>query len=87
MKSMNNTSTISLIAIAAVAGLMIAATVLAQTQAFAHHRHHSSVSQHSSARISQSIHQDSVNGGGGSSNNAAANVNSGDATSFNINSR
>jgi hypothetical protein len=88
---MNNTSTIALIAIVAIAGLLIAATALGPTQAFAHkhhkHRHHSSISQHSSASISQKIDQSSVNVGGGSSNNAAANVNLGSATSGNVISR
>jgi hypothetical protein len=84
MKSMNNTRTISLIAIAAVAGLMIAATVLAQTQAFAHHRHHSSVSQRSSASLRQSNDESSVNIGGGSSTQTATNTNNAPVTSINV---
>ena len=90
---MNNTSTIALVAIVAIAGLLIAATALGPTQAFAHkhhknHRHHSSSSQHASSDISQSNKQSGVCISGGtttaSCNNAAANVNLGNAVSANV---
>ena len=92
MRIMNNTSTIPLIAIVAIAGLLIAATALGSTQAFAHkhhkhHRHHSSISQHSSASLSQHNKQTSVNIGGGSSTQTATNTNTAPITSTNIISR
>ena len=91
MRIMNNTSTIALIAIVAIAGLLIAATALGPTQAFAHkhhkHRHHSSISQHSSASLSQHNRQTLVNIGGGSSAQAATNTNNAPVTSANVISR
>ena len=90
---MNNTSTIALIAIVAIAGLLIAATALGPTQAFAHkhhkhHHHHSSSSQHASSDISQSNKQSAVciSGGPttGACNNIATNDNHGNAVSANI---
>jgi hypothetical protein len=90
---MNNTSTIALIAVVAIAGLLIAATALGPTQAFAHkhhkhHHHHSNSSQHASSEISQSNKQSGVciSGGTttGSCNNAAANINTGNAVAANV---
>ncbi len=84
MKRMNNTSkTLALVAVIAIAAGLLVATV-GPTQALAHHR---SSSQRSSAEIEQSTHQSSVVVGGtntNSGNNAAANTNTGSATSFNI---
>ena len=96
MRIMKNTTTMSIIAIVALSGLLIAASALGPaTDAFAkkhkkYHsdKHHNGSSQSARSDINQSNIQRSVciSGGStsGSCNNSAANVNRGNAVSANV---
>jgi hypothetical protein len=86
------TSTLSIIAIVAIAGLLIAAS-LGTTQASAykhrhHHHHHHHDGQSARASISQENNQRAVCISGsstsGSCNQAATNVNTGNAVAANV---
>ncbi len=80
--STNLHKTIALIAIVALAGMLIAATDLSSTQAFAHHSQsaHSAIVQKSSQKSTVISGKETENLG----NNAALNFNEGNSLAFNI---